>query len=329
MEQVTYAVKNKNFDVRINSRSGGVFSALSDFYLKNNGVVFGCVLNENLEAIQICAKTQDERDKMRGSKYVQSNTLDTFKETKEYLDKGVKVLYSGTPCQIDALHSYLGKRYNNLFCIDIVCHGVPSPLIYQEFLKWNEKKYKGKCIQIDFRNKKKYGWESHIESLLIQKNNSKKKQVNSRIYTELFYSHCALRPSCYNCLYKNLNRVGDISIADYWGINNINPEFNDNNGISLVIINTEKGLELFNKIKDDIYFIKTNIEDSMQPPLKEQFKEPKIRKQFWEDYNNKGINYLIKKYGCNNIKTKLNKIIYSIKKIVKKIVKPFFIRKKG
>lgn len=216
-----YAVKHKNEKIRMESRSGGIFTALSDLILIECGIIYGCVLTENFTAVHIRAESIGERNRMRGSKYIQSKLGETFRSVRNDLDNGKKVLFSGTSCQVAGLRRFLGKKYDNLFCVDIVCHGVPSLVVWIKYLNWQEKQNQGKVIKVDFRNKKFFGWHDHIETLWFDN----KRSISSYVFRNLFYGHTILRPSCYECPYKSVLHPGDITIADYWGIENAAPEF--------------------------------------------------------------------------------------------------------
>lgn len=307
-----YAVKHKDLDTRMNSRSGGVFTAISDKVLEDGGLVYGAAFSENLDVLHIRAENKTTRNQMRGSKYVQSKTdKEIYKEVEKDLKTGKKVLYSGTSCQVAALKAFLNKNYENLITIDVVCHGVPSPKVYKDYLNFWEKRTKKKITSIDFRNKKSYGWAGHIETIIAGK-----KRINSCIWTTLFYQHNILRPSCYVCPYKGLAHPGDITIADYWGIDNALPGFSDNKGVSLVLINTEKGRKYFDDASYMIDAVETNIEKSMQTPLKEPFKIPQNREEFWDDYKNFGFGFVVKKYAKNHR-------VWKVKYIIKKILMDF------
>ena len=240
-----FAVKHKDESTRAASRSGGIFTALSDQVLSNGGVVYGCVLTDKFDAVHIRADNEEDRNRMRGSKYIQSKLGDTFKSVRADLDAQKSVLFSGTSCQVAGLKKYLGKEYKNLLCVDIVCHGVPSPKVWKEYLYWQEKKHKSKIVKVDFRNKKDYGWRAHKETLICENG----KSVDSTVFTTLFYGHGILRPSCYECPYKSVMHPGDITIADYWGIEKAAPEFDDNKGVSLVLVNSEMGALILNSVK--------------------------------------------------------------------------------
>ncbi len=304
-----YAVKHKDDNIVALSRSGGMFTALSDLILEKNGVVYGCVLDEKFNAKHIRADNKKDRDLMRGSKYIESKMGECFRSVKKDVLEGKKVLFSGTSCQIAGLKNFLGKEYENLICLDIVCHGVPSPKIWQMYLDWQIGKNKRKVVKVNFRNKIKYGWRAHTESLVFENG----KQVNSGVFRNLFYSHSILRESCYRCPYKSILHPGDITIADYWGIEKAAPEFDDNKGVSLVLINNSKGENLFKEASGFIKFKETLLEDSMQGPLKEPSKKPTNREKFWQDVEKYDFTYIAKKYGnyglTNKVKNRLKKYL--------------------
>lgn len=308
-----YAVKHSSEEIRMDSRSGGIFTALSDETLKNGGAVYGCVMKDQYTAVHIRAESTDDRNKMRGSKYIQSDMGDCFQQVKKDLLSDRYVLFSGTSCQIDGLKSYLGKEYERLLCVDIVCHSVPSRKIWEDFVRYQEKKY-GQCVGINFRNKRDFGWADHIETLSFDKK-GKKIYVDTEIFKNLFYGDYISRPSCYECPYKSIYHPGDITIGDYWGIDKAAPGFNDNKGVSLVIINTEKGKDAFEAVKENCTFQETKIEDSIQSPFVKPIGRPQNRASFWDDYKNRKSSYIIKKYGTKNWKQKVKFCIRRFKRI--------------
>ena len=298
-----YAVKHRNEAVIAASRSGGIFTALSDQVLSSGGIVYGCVLTENFEAMHIRADNAEERNRMRGSKYIQSKLGDTFKNVKTDLNAQRNVLFSGTSCQVAGLKKYLGKEYDNLLCVDIACHGVPSHKIWKAYLSWQEQQNHSKIVRVDFRNKKDFGWRDHVETVWFENG----KSTSSRIFKSLFYGHTVLRPSCYECPYKSVMHPGDISIADYWRIEIAASEFDDNKGVSLVLVNNEVGARLLDKVKDNLIIKETRIEDSMQQSFKAPYPRPANREQFWADFSYKPFDYVARKYGnygfVNNLRT--------------------------
>lgn len=197
---------------------------------------------------------------------------DTFKNVKADLDAQRSVLFSGTSCQVAGLKKYLGKEYDNLFSVDIVCYGVPSKKVWDAYLCWQEQKNHSKVASVDFRNKKDFGWHDHVETLCFENG----KFTSSRVFKELFYGHTLLRPSCYECPYKSVMHPGDITIADYWGIEKAAPEFDDNKGVSLVLVNNEAGERTLECVKAKLTWKQTSWKTVYSHLLKLHFRNQKI-----------------------------------------------------
>lgn len=292
-----YAVKHRDEKVRLSSTSGGAFTALSDYILSQNGIIYGVKFDEQFNIIHSKAVTKEERDNFKGSKYVQSDLKDSFIEIKSLLKEGKYILFTGTPCQVSGLKSYL-KNINmeKLFLCDIVCHGTPSPLMWKEHIKYTELKKKSKIINYYCRSKIK-GWHGHNELNVFKNGLKDYKSSLSQKHKILFYSHNILRPSCHICKYTNLHRPSDITIADFWGIEKCMSDFDDNKGVSLILINTIKGKDLFNKIKNELDYMQSDIKSCLQPQLQYPNKASPMRDMFWEDYKKFGYIYIIKKYA--------------------------------
>lgn len=302
-----YAIKHKNEDIRANSRSGGMFTALSDHILDTlGGVVYGAGYEEHFKVVHKCAHTKEERDEFRGSKYVQSDMNGCFREIKERLKNNETVLFSGTACQTAALRQYCGEKLEkNLYLVDIVCHGVPSPMIWQDFLKTREKEFHGKVEKVDFRNKRKFGWNTHHETIVI-----KGKEISSRIYTKLFYKDAMLRPSCYQCIYTNKQRPSDVTLADFWGHEKAVPEFHtDNKGLSLVLGNTEKGRKWIESVLDSVDYIDVTGYPYRHTNMKRPTTRPEDREQVWEEYFDKGFVHVAEKYAGYQYKSYASRIM--------------------
>lgn len=313
-----YAVKHKDLDTRMASRSGGIFTAISDYVLDENGIVYGCVLNEKLEAEHVRADNAADRNAMRGSKYIQSDMGDMFRQVKNDLQSGKKVLFSGTSCQIAGLRSFLGEDFHDgLLCVDIVCHGVPSPLIWKEYIRWQEEKHHGKVVKADFRNKRDFGWNAHVETLCLKKG-TRTDSVHSTVFKELFFSHMILRPACHKCPYKDIMHPADITIADFWGINKAVPGFNDDKGVSLVLVNNELGKEIFEKISEKTEYRACRIEECLQPALQVPTSCPDNRSQFWNDYQKKDFGYIVKHYGTPPVSKRVKNILRKVKRKIMK-----------
>ena len=220
------------------SQSGGAFVALSDAVLEKEGVVYGAGFGEAFCVRHSRAETPATRDYFRGSKYVQSDMRGIYREIVHDLINGRLVLFSGTPCQCAAVLRYTaGVSKGKLLTIDLICHGVASPKIFHDYLKYLEKKHNGKITKIKFRDQE-FGWQSHRESFTFD--NGKKVSPEVVVYKDHF-----LRESCYTCRFCSINRVSDITIGDFWGIEKTNSEFaSDGKGCSIVMCNTTKGKEL-------------------------------------------------------------------------------------
>ena len=308
----TYAIKHKDLQIRMASQSGGAFTVFSDEILKRNGVIYGVGFDKVLKVCYKRAITKEERNEFRGSKYVHSKLNDIFKQIKKDLENDKWVLFSGTPCHVAGLVKYLRKKYNKLLLIDIICHGVPSPKIFEEYLNFLENRYKGKIENFNFRNKI-FGWKSCIESFKINGT-----IYNSNIYANLFLNCLTFRESCYNCRFTNLNRPSDITIGDCWGMEKSKSFINDNKGISLIIVNTEKGKLLKEKVLSKLEYYNIDINDYLQPRLKEPNKRNEEVDIFWRDYLNNGFIYIVKKYGTITL---FGRVKGKIKRIILKIIK--------
>lgn len=299
INQEAYAVKHKNYDIRMASRSGGMFFTLVEEILNRNGVVYGCKLVNNNEAIHFRATTIEECELMHGSKYIQSDITNCYKAIKEDLNNNLWVLFSGTACQVNAIKEYCSDiDCGKLLLVDIVCHGAPSSRVWKDYLEYISKKNKKQIKSVDFRDKQSFGWAAHTETF---------KFIDDSLYScdyfkTLFYSHLILREDCFDCPYKNLERQGDITLADCWGIATNEPDFDDDKGVSLVLVNSDKGRLFFEKSKSHIDYKKINIIDYLQPPLKENWNIPSDYYEFWMYYNINGFTYAINKIKKNEKK---------------------------
>lgn len=305
----TFIVKN-NKDIRNISTSGGFFSVVADYFIKNKGVIYGCIVDKNLKIVHV--RTEKDYSRMRGSKYVQSELTNTFSLIKKDLLDNRLVLFTGSPCQCAGLRSYLGKDYDNLYILDFICHGPQSPLLWSEYIKFLTEK-KGKIKDYNFRTKIN-GWHSHTEVVEFENGEKEYDTLDTNINKELFHLGLSLREACYDCQFTSLNRIGDITMGDAWGLEKINPSFDDNLGTSLIIVNSNKGQNLFDKIKSNVVYEEQNIEDyiTYNPRLKNSRPNSKKREEFWKLYDKKGFKGVIKKYtGYNKVK-KIKKFIRTI-----------------
>ncbi|MCM1448369.1 MAG: Coenzyme F420 hydrogenase/dehydrogenase, beta subunit C-terminal domain [Bacteroides sp.] len=252
-----YAAQNLHEETRAKSSSGGVFTPLAETVINDGGVVFGASFDKNWNPVHSYTEQSDGLVAFRGSKYVQSRMGTSYTDVQQFLKAGRKVLFSGTSCQVAGLKRFLGKEYANLFTVEILCHGVPSPKVWQRYLETKKKEFGcDEITEVNFRNKQN-GW--FVYNVVIAFGNgmvyaeSHKKDAYFRGFMKNMY----LRPSCYACKCKNGRSGSDVVIADYWCINDVLPGFNDKNGTSLVLVNTEKGLSMFASIADGLYWAET------------------------------------------------------------------------
>ena len=285
-QPIAYAARHKDFNEIMRSRSGAAFIAISDYIIEQGGVIYGAGYKDHFCVVHKRATTKEERDEFRGSKYVQSDLTGVFQQVKKDLKNGLKVIFSGTPCQTSGLNGYVGKRLReNLYLIDIVCHGVPGPYIWRDYLAYLEKKHGSKIVYVNFRDKEKFGWKAHKETYKFE--GADNKVVNS-IFTYMFYQHIIFRHSCGVCHFTNLHRPSDITIADYWGWQRTDPNFNiDDKGCSLILCNTEKGRLLFEAVKDKMHIIPAELVNVMQGKLSKPSSIHSKRIMMEKDYRQK------------------------------------------
>ena len=298
------------------SRSGAAFVAISDYILEQGGVVYGAGYKDHFRVAHKRATTKEERDEFRGSKYVQSDLTGIFEQVKEDLKNGLTVLFSGTGCQCAGVNAYIGKKLReNLILVDIVCHSVPGPYLWHDYIDWLEKKYSSEIVSVNFRNKVKYGWKSHIETYIFDNG----KEYSSNVFTSLFKSCLVLRTSCEKCHFCNTIRPSDITLADFWDRGRNFPDINkDNKGESLLLINTEKGREFFDEVKDKLDYFQTTTEKVMQGHLRKPSTIHPQAKQFEEYYAKFGFERTMKHFGFIGWRFKVKEIKKCIYRFIKR-----------
>lgn len=320
-EVKAYAAYSKDEIVRTSSSSGGIFSEAAKIVLGNGGVVFGAAYNDSFDITHICVKCEAELDRIRGAKYAESNLDGVFVDIEKRLDGGQDVLFSGTPCQISGLHAFLRKKYNNLFCIDFVCHGVPSPMAWKAYVEYRAKQdANGELPKTINLRSKKTGWSRYQYSNVFEYENGKQHSISSSdsLFMKLFVGDYISRPSCENCKFKGYNRVSDITLGDFWGIWDIDPEMDDNKGTSVVLIQSEKGQALWNEISGKIKFKEVSLEQasrqnpSMLVPSKANSKREEVLKQIREGGIAECENLFVqsKISMVDKIKGKMQRLIY-------------------
>lgn len=313
-----YAAVNKNEDVRLNSSSGGLFTAFAEKVIDDGGVIFGAGFGEHLTVIHKMCADKQSLDELRGSKYVQSSIGDSYKEVKQVLDTGKTVLFVGTPCQIGGLNAYLAKDYDNLITVDFICHGVPSPKVWEKYVEYREAMNASKTRRTFFRHKK-YGWKMYSLQFKFSNCSEYIQVLTKDLYMRGFLAHLYLRPSCGMCSFKQIGRQSDITLADFWGIEKTDSAFNDNKGVSLVMLHSEKGEQLFSNIKPSIDFEVRDFEFALKDNASyyKSAKHSILREQFFNDFNKKPINKAIEKYCGTGIISKMRRKVARMTRIRK------------
>ena len=299
-DPVVIAAKANDDQIRFTSSSGGLFSVLALNVLHQDGYVCGAVMSDDLRSVHhIIIKDEEELYRMRGSKYVPCEMGSIYSKVKKLLDLGKIVLFSGVSCQIAGLNSYLKKSYENLYTIEILCHGVPSPILWQKYLDYWEKKHNANVVDIGFRSKR-FSWRQ-LGNVYSDKQSKRCYEfafVNP--YFRMFNSEMALRKSCYRCRVKQGRSGADISLGDFWHLEDFRPDFYDNKGISLVLINTEKGNNLFASVHEDIKYTCDGIDFEkvarFNPGVSRSLTTSSERTSFYIDINNMRFKRFIRKY---------------------------------
>ena len=314
----SYAVYSNSDEVRLNSSSGGVFYYLAEYVIKNGGVVFGAAFDDDWNVSHIAVEKTEDLTKVQRSKYLQSNTNGVFEKVKNVLNDGKLVLFSGTPCQCGGLSLYLNKNYDNLILVDFICHGVPSPLVWQKYLNYMAK---GRVVKnINFRDKI-IGWQKF--SFTVEYNDGTRYSAPffENTYMNLFLKNYILRPSCYNCSSKYPNKYSDITLGDLWGADLLAPN-HDDKGLTLALINSEKGRSAFDAVKDSLKTTNVIPDEAFiyNPSAITSPEKPKKRKRIFSYLAS--TNYNFDKVDKKFLQDKY-KIIKRLKRAVKRIIKKF------
>lgn len=237
----------KEDKIRLASSSGGIFSLLAEEILEEGGVVFGAAFDGQMMVHHVAVESVRDLERLRGSKYLQSRIENSYADVKAYLAADRKVLFSGTACQIAGLLHFLGRPYEKLWTVDVLCHGVPTPTLWKNYLSEQNRAFKMPVRQISFRDKSQ-GWKKYQMAWKVEGGEIYRQPASRNPYMRLFLSNICLRPSCYDCHFKGFPRVSDLTLGDCWGVEQHSPEMDDDKGTSVVIVNTEKGNTLREKI---------------------------------------------------------------------------------
>ena len=344
-----YAAKNRDEDIRRHSSSGGIFTPLAEAVIRNSGVVFGAKFDKEWNVIHAWTDTIEGIADFRGSKYVQSTIGDTYREAREFLKQGRKVLFSGTPCQIAGLRKFLRKEYDNLLAVDVVCHGVPSPLVWRKYLEETRENLRAErdagkntvysslmdlpvITGISFRDKthgwKKFGFrlryaasEAAGNSVSASDNDNDRTFLQSfpdNVFMKGFLKNLYLRPSCYACAARSGKSGSDISIADFWGVQNYYPEFDDDRGIGLVLVNTDKGRKAYEQVNADS--IESTYEQGLNhnPCLEHSVAKTKYVGTFWTEFGMKGMT-IVKEIELGMRPSILRQLLNRMKQVIRRL----------
>lgn len=316
----SYAAINKDELCRKESSSGGIFYLLAKQILNENGAVFGAAMMDNCKKVcHIEVEREEELWRLQGSKYVQSEIGNIYVRVKERLNDQKKVLFSGTPCQIAGLKLYLRKEYENLLTVDVICHGVPSEKIWNRYVDYIEKKYHAKLKMVNFRYKQ-FFWQDFSMKRVDKYDREVVVSKNDDTYMKFFLKNYSLRESCYSCSCKE-NKYSDITLGDFWGIENIIPDMNDGMGTSAIIVRTEKGKNFLKTVKDKLKYEMVSEEDIVSNNSAEckSVCRPVEREYFYKDLEQMSYDKMIKKYVPVSLKVKIRKTVkrFFVGKIVK------------
>ena len=308
IDTIVYAGRLKDKSALMSSSSGGAFTALSDAFLKSRDAVVAAVYNYENHTVEFqMILDEKQRERAKGSKYMQSKPGDIYQEAYYWLMDNPKkeLLFVGMGCQSDGFRKFSeikGIR-DRVYIVDIICHGSPSPKLWREYAESIQKK-DGRITYLTFKDKRN-GWKS--PTAYVKVNGSERPLKD---YVRVFYNQCALRPSCYECPYATTERKTDMTIGDFWHIEETIPDFYDPNGNSLFLIHTDRGEELFEKVRDNLDYRLSNTAQCWQANLEAPTQKSEQRDVFWNDYQKKGIDFVIKKYGTVPMKTKVkNKLL--------------------
>lgn len=303
-----YAVQNADEVMRENSSSGGVFTLISEYIIDQGGFVYGSGFDDRFNVVHKVCKKKEDLSELMGSKYVQSDTRYIFKEIEERLKNNEKVLFTGTPCQIGALKAFLKKDYPDLYTQDIICHGVPSPLVWRKYIAHREKVAGSTVKNITFRNKRT-GWKTYSVTFGFSDGKNYSERLVNDPYMRIFLQDLSIRRSCYDCAFKTYHRQADITLGDFWGLKDIVPEFDDDKGTSLVLIHSEKGKELLDAIRPRVRIKKTDFAESVKrnPSVAISAQKPVLRKKFFLDLRKLDFEKLNKKYCDSGLLSRIRR----------------------
>lgn len=316
-----FALRHKDKLTLRSSSSGGAFAAMAQTFLEMKGVIYGAEYDERLVVVHRREQTSDGVRRFRGSKYVQSDIRGIYADVRAQLRSGRYVLFSGTPCQVEGLKGFLRHPYDKLFTVDILCHGVPSPKVFADYVRFVNRHSIHRLQEIAMKDKT-FGWGYQDLRLSFRGGISEFHSPLSTLWNKIFYDHVANRPACHACRFANFHRPGDVSIGDYWGIEKAHPELHSPDGVSLLLVNTEKGDELWQHIQGQYSFIKSSLDACRQRALQGPVPASPDRPQFWKEYHDQGLESVVRSRYHINRRILLVNRLRQITRIIKQLRAP-------
>lgn len=327
---VAYAAIHTDADIRYGSTSGGVFSLLCQWIFERGGIVYGAAYDEKFDVVHCPAENMEQVHKLRGAKYAQSYLNDCYTQVRRQLEAGRYVLFSGTPCQVGGLRAYLGKDYEKLLLVDLICHGVPSPKVWQHYIAYRsiQDAQGEKPAAINLRSKET-GWPRYSIRFDYPSGQFYSAYNFQDPYLRGFVGNLCLRPSCYDCRFKGDTRISDFTLGDYWGVWDQRPEYHDEKGTSLVLLHTEKAKQCWEQIAGQLKAEQVDVQEALKdnPSALESSKRPSARELFFACYENEDFLQLItrilpvKKEMKKTIWYKLIRLPYRVAKKVVRLLR--------
>lgn len=316
MKRQVYAAQCNDEALRFSSSSGGIFTLLAEAVLDRGGVVFGAAVTKDLQVRHIAAQTPEELSRLRGSKYVRSRLDDSYRQTKEFLEAGRTVLFTGTPCQLGGLKAYLQNDYVNLICQDVACHGSPMEWVFESYVNYREAMAGSKAVRVSFRDKVT-GWEAYSLTMDFENGSRYTARVDRDPYMKAFLREYTLGKSCYSCHFKGLDRQADITLADLWGAAETCPQLSDGKGTSAVFLHTEKGMALWDAIRHRLTAVPISEAAVVRhnPALIKSAPEPKNRQAFLDALKAGDFAQTVERF-CPR-PTKLQRLLSRLKHLLK------------
>lgn len=325
-EPVCYAAEHNNLEVIFDSTSGGLFSALAEIMYRSGGYVGGAIYNEDFSVRHFISNDKTDLPKLRSSKYLQSNLEGFYRQVKSLVVKGENVLVCGTPCQMAGLRAFLGKDYENLIVVDFVCRGINSPKAVQKYLQSFEDRYGSPVVYVKSKSKE-YGWRNLTQKVILADGRHIYETKQENKFTKGYLSTNAFcRPSCYECQFKGFPRMADITLADFWGIEKVNPKMDKNLGTSMVMINSQKGLAYFERVKSRIKYVPVSFQNAVagNPAFLKPLDPPKVdREQFFKDLDRMPFTSLSEEYFKDFPVSRKKKALLFVRRVMRLITELF------